>query len=66
MVIITVRGYSKIFPHIINIYFLVAAVSECYQMFTPIINICTPHWLFRLGNSCCLVMQLGFIGSPLT
>ena len=35
MVIITMGGYPYIFPHIINIYFLVAAVSECYQMFTP-------------------------------
>ena len=62
----TVRGYHGIFPHLFHITFPVAVVSAHYQMFTPIINISDSHWLSNPGNSCCLVMRLGFIGSPFT
>ena len=37
-------GYQWIFPPLLYISFLVAAVSEYHQMFTPIINISKPYW----------------------
>ena len=61
-----VRGYLLIFPHLYHITFLVAAVSASYQMYTPIINISHLYWLSKPGNSCCLVIKLGSIGSPFT
>ena len=61
-----VRGYHGKFPHLFHTTFLVAAVSAHYQMFTPIINISKSYLLFNPGNSCCLVMRLGFTGSPFT
>ena len=61
-----VRGYQYIFPHLYHVTFLGAAVSASYQMYTPIINISHLYWLSKPGNSCCLVMRLGSIGSPFT
>ena len=61
-----VRRYQRIFPHLYHITFLVVAVSAFYQMYTSIINISHLYWLSKPGNSCCLVMRLGFIGSPFT